>query len=193
MGMKACTANNACALCFVHREHRSEYSANFDDFSKIQDLFNSPEFARWFYDSEAALDAATLAHLEGVMKNMLAASIASAATAVQEGKKRKREAEAATSSFAKTLGQGKAPLLLFKAADIVFDELHSMLRIMDRLLNSLIRSCQDDAKKMEKLQSCLKSCTNIKSLQLAEDTLAKGILVFFASLIVSMIYSVFTE
>ena len=155
--MKSCTSNNACAICFVHRDHRSEYVESFEQFTVLQQIYNTAPLLRLFFNTKH-VDEDTANYLTNAAEHELATAIGEKPA----GRKRKKPDWS-------TLGQGSEPLLHFSASDIVYDELHLMLRVMDRLLSGVVRAVEDDDHDRKKLEEVLREVSHTPGLHFVEQ------------------------
>ena len=161
----------------MHKEHRSAYAAQPADFKTLTARFNEKPLLRLYGDLET-LDQG---YLQATADNDLVKSAVSA-----EAEKTKKKRKATTAGVDKrprvdpeSLGHSHAPLLRFTAEEVVFDELHLMLRLMDRLLSALIRSVPED--KRPQLLDALRKATKIPGLVLVEDDTGMKLQVYLLS------------
>ena len=169
MGLQCCIAGNACSVCLAHRELRGEYDADLVDFIRRCDLYND-RLKRTFWDPTATPPTPPPYNLPDLR-------MAYSREKWPDAQRQRTPLSAKACAF----GQERKPLMDFTAEDIVFDELHCLLRVVDKLLDGIFRTInRTDTESLDRFLSVARRLTKIPGLQIVET---EGVIISFCCLI----------
>eukprot|EP00047_Mylnosiga_fluctuans_P023946 m.149325 g.149325 ORF g.149325 m.149325 type:complete len:946 (+) comp9730_c0_seq3:164-3001(+) len=151
LGLSSCGGDHACALCFAHRHHRGTYFANKEEFEAFVALVNGPLLREFFSPDDAGPRLDPKASYYKYVRSA-------------EGKLAKGS----------NLGQDRVPLLDFTVHEVVFDELHAMMRVITKLFDACLRQFRPDDERLPRFTRLVCSITKHKSFNIVAGSGKKG-------------------
>lgn len=156
MGLGTCAGSHACTLCIAHKDHYAVTEQDYNVFCTFTKNV-AEKLRREFFDPDDPPPDYTTNRGEFVhsMQNW---------TLAQADDRKGITAVKAANLF----GQSHPPLLDFSVADIVYDELHCLLRVMDRLLGVLLRqfsASPSDGERVAALEKALRDITGVSTMR----------------------------